>query len=772
MAKNTIIMIGDGMGWEMARAAAIYKQIEEGKTGNTLADFYTSGKGTGLNLQTLTGYALSTNYGTTIANPTTGVFSTGNTATVGPTNAATGVNPDIPGFVFNPTFNPGTTATGGATVSSGAVGNLVGYDPVRGGINPWTPGTDSNYIKYSYPDSANTATTLYSGVKSYNNAIGVNIFEDPVETVLTAAALQNKSTAIVTSVPIDHATPGAAAANVNRRNKYDSNYPNLDSILQQELRIYQPTVILGGGHPLANLGGGKAPLPPGVEPNPFTYITESTYKELSENPNDNIYGYTFLERGPDAAKVLTETVARLDPEEGDRLFGLYGARGQEGNLPLSSANGDYSTTGLANFSVFSSKGLNQDYVRPLKAGETDAQFIATERNQNPTLAQLTKASLDLLGKDPDGFWMMVEGGDIDWAAHDNNIDNLIGTTLDFDKAVGEVLTWIQQNGGWADNQLIITADHDHYLTLNNNFPELVRTLGAEKLTEIDTISGSGQQWGNTADDKYGWGNHANRPVPVYYQGEGSEELAAAIGQGYEAYSQKVAGIAGLIDQVHIADAMFNSVNEVNQGDLVAGTAGSETFIAGVGIKGVRDTIFTGAGNDIIDLAYNQGARQNRVDAGKGADTIYVNRRDRVFGGEGDDIFDAVDGLGMNRMSGGAGNDTFYLGSDDYALGGAGDDIFYCSGSGNTISGGAGVDQFWIVNAALPSDKNTIVDFQIGLDVIGVVAAKSLGISDSTLKLTQNGNDTDIDFNGKTLATLIGIQASSLSTGNTSQFMYS
>ncbi|WP_269086277.1 hypothetical protein [Trichormus sp. NMC-1] len=41
MAKNTIIMIGDGMGWEMARAAAIAKEIEAGNTGTTLADFYT-----------------------------------------------------------------------------------------------------------------------------------------------------------------------------------------------------------------------------------------------------------------------------------------------------------------------------------------------------------------------------------------------------------------------------------------------------------------------------------------------------------------------------------------------------------------------------------------------------------------------------------------------------------------------------------------------------------------------------------------------------------
>ena len=197
MAKNTIIMIGDGMGWQMARAAAIYQQIREGNTGTTLGDFYTSGKGTGLNLQSLTEYTLATTYGTTIAG-SNGVFSTGNSA-LDNSNPLTGASPVLPGFVFDPTFNPGINASGGAKVSDGVVGNLVGYDPVKGGINPWTIGTDATYIKNSYPDSANTATTLYSGIKSYNNAVGVDIFEGTVESVLTRAADLGKSTGLVTS---------------------------------------------------------------------------------------------------------------------------------------------------------------------------------------------------------------------------------------------------------------------------------------------------------------------------------------------------------------------------------------------------------------------------------------------------------------------------------------------------------------------------------------------------------------------------------------------
>lgn len=158
---NIILMIGDGMGWEMARAAAVAK----GKP------FYTNGKGSGLSFQELSGYTIATTYGTTIQG-SDGKFSTGNSA-LDDSNPLTGQSKQRSGFSFNPAFNPGSTATGGSI--SG--GNIVGYDPARGGPNPWTPGNDKEYIKYSYPDSANTATALYTGVKSYNNAIGVDIYQ-------------------------------------------------------------------------------------------------------------------------------------------------------------------------------------------------------------------------------------------------------------------------------------------------------------------------------------------------------------------------------------------------------------------------------------------------------------------------------------------------------------------------------------------------------------------------------------------------------------------
>lgn len=706
MAKNIILMIGDGMGWEMARATAIYQQIQAGSAGNTLSDFYTSGFGDTLNFQKLSSSSLVTTYGTTVAG-SNGVFSNGNSALTGsePVTAASPLRAD---FQFNPTFNPGNTATGGATVAGGAVGNLVGYDPLRGGVVPWEaayyggpipPGFDKEYIKFSYPDSANTATTLYTGVKSYNNAIGVDIYEQPLETILVTAALNGKSTGLVSSVPIDHATPGAAAAAVNRRAKYDSEFPSLDSILQQELQIYQPTVLLGGGHPLSNT---QTPLPEGVEPpSIFEFITKDTYEYLSSNPTDNRYGYTFLERGPDAARILAETAANLDPNAGDRLVGLYGARGQNGNLPVSSANGDYSTTGLDMFSLFSSQGLKPDTQRPLLPGETDASFIAREVNENPTLKDLSLAALSTLGKDQDGFWLMIEGGDIDWAAHDNNLDNLIGTILDFDKTVGAVIDWINNNGGWEENLLIVTADHDHYLTLNPNYPSLLRTAGPEAMTSALTPDLAGQFWGSDPTVKYGWGSHSNRPVPVYYQGAGSEVLSSYVGQGYQSYGFDITELPGYVDQSHIYKTMLEAITGSATRPLASGT------IVG---KECDNIIYADITDDTI-IANSDGT--NYIFANRGNNTVYSGAGDDlIYASFGNDVIFAGDG--DNTIFAGAGDNTIYTGAGaDYISTGSGKDLIFAGDGDNVIVSGAGDDLI------IAGSGNNMIDAGLGNDVVYV-----------------------------------------------------
>lgn len=75
----------------------------------------------------------------------------------------------------------------------------------------------------------------------------------------------------------------------------------------------------------------------------------------------------------------------------------------------------------------------------------------------PRLSEMTARSLELLATDPEGFFLMVEGGRIDHASHDNDFDNTMTETLEFDLAVLEALEFA---AGRNDTLIIVTADHE------------------------------------------------------------------------------------------------------------------------------------------------------------------------------------------------------------------------------------------------------------------------------------------------------------------------
>jgi alkaline phosphatase len=75
----------------------------------------------------------------------------------------------------------------------------------------------------------------------------------------------------------------------------------------------------------------------------------------------------------------------------------------------------------------------------------------------PTLAQLTGKALEILKKNPQGFFLMVEGGQIDWVEHGNDVGSVLHEMLEFDQAIGSVMAFAEQN---PDTLVVITADHD------------------------------------------------------------------------------------------------------------------------------------------------------------------------------------------------------------------------------------------------------------------------------------------------------------------------
>jgi hypothetical protein len=218
-----------------------------------------------------------------------------------------------------------------------------------------------------------------------------------------------------------------------------------------------------------------------------------------------------------------------------------------------------------------------------------------------------------------------------------------------------------------------------------------------------------------------------------------------------------------------------NANLIQDTQFFAGTPNADTIVAKQtpGFGGIKDVVFSGAGNDEVDSAAAGAlASNNIIDSGSGNDTVFLANGDRAFGSADNDTFFGDEASNF-RASGGAGNDLFFLGngSNGRALGGDGNDTFEIGlGGGHTLSGGAGADQFWIVFGELTKATNTILDFQIGTDKIGISGAASLGITTANLTLTQVGADTAVIFGGQTLATLTGIQASALSVANPNQFV--
>lgn len=82
-------------------------------------------------------------------------------------------------------------------------------------------------------------------------------------------------------------------------------------------------------------------------------------------------------------------------------------------------------------------------------------------NDEPTLAEMTEAALKVLGQNEDGFFLMVEGSQIDWANHARDLKYQIGETLDFNDAFKVVKNWAAQDKDRYNNTLVVVvADHE------------------------------------------------------------------------------------------------------------------------------------------------------------------------------------------------------------------------------------------------------------------------------------------------------------------------
>jgi len=189
--------------------------------------------------------------------------------------------------------------------------------------------------------------------------------------------------------------------------------------------------------------------------------------------------------------------------------------------------------------------------------------------------------------------------------------------------------------------------------------------------------------------------------------------------------------------------IFQYTVDLGLDEAKTGTSGNDNSASMTGFDAVMDTVFTGAGSDVIDISSPDG-HSNVIFAGSGNDTVYANARDIITGGSGSDTLRATN-LDNNRLEGGAGVDTFIVGTTgNRVLGGKGDDLINVLGGAGTnyLNGGAGSDQFWLISETtvgdsdMPAAKQFVMDFKAGEDKVGL-----RGVAFSSLSFTQVGGDT-------------------------------
>ncbi|QOY93991.1 alkaline phosphatase [Massilia sp. UMI-21] len=94
-------------------------------------------------------------------------------------------------------------------------------------------------------------------------------------------------------------------------------------------------------------------------------------------------------------------------------------------------------------------------------------YALARRPEQPSLSEMALKAIELLSKDPDGFFLMVEGGKIDHALHNTNAKNALADTVAFDEAIQAAIERMRQIDPGLENTLIVvTADHDHTMVLN------------------------------------------------------------------------------------------------------------------------------------------------------------------------------------------------------------------------------------------------------------------------------------------------------------------
>lgn len=420
----------------------------------------------------------------TITNQLTGLAMAGVTVTAGDRSAVTGANGRYvignlaPGasYMVSATSNGYVSKTHPTAVAIGLVGNAPDIF-----LSPSSDAARDAYFldkakygnKEPATDSASAATALATGYKTDDGNLAW-LPGDPATGTLTTIAetLRGQygyAIGVASTVPFNHATPaGFVSHNVNRN--------NYSQIADEIILSVKPELVIGGGYSTTTY------MPP----------MNTTYISLTTGNTD--YTRVITRRtGVDGGAALIAAADAISLTHGEKLFGLFGNSG---------GSFDYHV-------VISSTG---------------SPSITRGSLENPTLAEITTATLKTLSQDDDGFFVMLEQGDIDWTNHANDFENMIGGIWDLDAAVRAAEAYVDLPGGpgWNDTLLMVTADH------SNSYLRLPQPLGKGQLPQQvwNDANSNGRvddgEWRYpNGEVTYRTTNHTNELVTFWARGQGA-----------------------------------------------------------------------------------------------------------------------------------------------------------------------------------------------------------------------------------------------------------
>jgi len=331
-------------------------------------------------------------------------------------------------------------------------------DPILKGYAASQAWTDYSYVKQDATDSASAATAMATGVKTFNGKINVDITDNPLVNITQIASVAGKSTGVVTSVQFSHATPAGMVAHNISRNNYAE-------IANEMIKHSNLDVIMGAGHPDYNDNNQLRST------KNYTYVGgETTWNALKTG---GYYNWTLIDTRAQFEALQTGATP-------DKVIGVAQVATTLQQSRTSSGTNLLPGTDAVNANV-------------------------------PTLEVMTKGALNVLDNNPEGFFVMIEGGAVDWANHANDITRMIEEQIDFNNSVQAVIDWVNANSSWDETLLIVTADHECGDLHGPN---------SKDLGQFTALVDNGG--GNLPGYQYGSGDHTNSLVPLFAIGAGSE----------------------------------------------------------------------------------------------------------------------------------------------------------------------------------------------------------------------------------------------------------